>query len=371
MRLYVVVNANARRAGRVNEHALARVLPCARVSVTRSLEDVAEVARHIADETPDLVLAAGGDGTAMALLDRVRAERRARGETGGALLRIGLLKLGTGNGWARSIGAPGLGTALRHLATFLERGYGPHALPAARFHVLDVEGRLAPFAGTGWDAELVDDFHAQKEEPGLLPRRVRSGLLGYLNGLATRTVPRNLRLSRVEVEIVNTGAPALGVDRRGRPFQMEHGEEGTVLYRGPVSVCGAGTSTQWGFGFRAFPFARLLPGRFNLRMYVGTTKEALARVPLLWTGKHPLDKMHTWLLDRCTMRFSRPVPFQIGGDLLGHRDEIEYALAPETALVLDWRALGRMIGGVERKIAAALEAHVLRPALSQAGFLGH
>jgi hypothetical protein len=59
----------------------------------------------------------------------------------------------------------------------------------------------------------------------------------------------------------------------------------------------------------------------------------------LWTGKHPLDGMLTWLLTSCDASFSRQVPFQIGGDLLGHRDKIRYGLAAEKVDVLDFHEL--------------------------------
>src|SRR6185312_12923890 len=92
-----------------------------------------------------------------------------------------------------------------------------------RFDLVEVGGTVAPFAGTGWDAEIIDDFHAQKTGFGFLPARARNGLAG----------------------------------------------RGAVLYRGPTSVCAAATSAEWGFGFRAFPFAGLVPRRFNFRIYAG------------------------------------------------------------------------------------------------------
>jgi hypothetical protein len=199
-----------------------------------------------------------------------------------------------------------------------------------------------------------------------MPAWMRNGLPGYLNGLLTRAVPRNLRLPRVEIEVKNTGSPGLGIDAKGRPFELFGEAADRVLYRGPVSVCAVGTSTMWGFGFRAFPFARLVPGRFNLRMYVGTTKEALARVPFLWAGRHPMPKMLTWMLDRCSVSFSRPVPFQAGGDLLGHRDRIDYAISGEAVEVLDWRAFGRLVGAPERLLKDAI-AGSLEPALVRNG----
>ncbi len=372
MRIEVVLNANARRGTGTVLRQLERTLPSARVERTRSLDDVDVLARRLVLDPPDLVLSAGGDGSALALVNAIRRARETQPKSSlpGPLLRLGLLKLGTGNGWARSCGAPRLGLGLSRLHDFVQRRESPRNLPMQRFDLVEACGFLAHFAGTGWDAELVDDFHAQKDDDAnLLPPWARNGLLGYLNGLVTRAVPRNIQFPRVEIEIKNTGAHALGIDPRGQPFDFAGGEPGSVLYRGPVSICGVGTSTQWGFGFRAFPFARLVPGRFNLRSYVGTTKEALARVPLLWAGRHPLANMITWLLTRCTVSFSRPVPFQAGGDLLGYHDEIEYAVSGETVEVLDWRAFGRLMGAPDRLLKDAILGR-LEPALERSGIVG-
>jgi hypothetical protein len=38
------------------------------------------------------------------------------------------------------------------------------------------------------------------------------------------------------------------------------------------------------------------------------------------------------------MTFSRPMPFQIGGDGVGLREQIEYRVAKETVPLVDWRA---------------------------------
>jgi hypothetical protein len=141
------------------------------------------------------------------------------------------------------------------------------------------------------------------------------------------------------VEIVNTGDDAITVDERGNPIPVVDGGRGAVLYRGPTSVCGAATTAEWGFGFRAFPFAGAVPRRFCLRIYAGRAFEATLRMGQLWRGAHPLAKMHTWLLTGCKATFSRPVPFQIGGDRMGMRSEIEYRVASEQVNVLDWHAV--------------------------------
>jgi len=374
MRLVAVVNEKARRGGPGVARMFRDALPGAEVVQTRSLDELDRVARDIAADPPDLLIGAGGDGTAISLLNAVRRARRPNPQAAGVpaavdgqpLVKLAMVKLGTGNGWANSMGAG----SVKHSLSLLQKCSAgiakrqTRALPFRRFELVEVEGWVAHFAGTGWDAELIDDFHAQKTDSSLLPRRVRYGVMGYLNGLMTRAVPRNLKLSSVQVEIDNLGPNALGIDARGRPFELPAtagGEADSVLYRGPAPVCGVGTTSEWGFGFKAFPFAGLVRGRFNLRMFVGSTAEALARVPLLWSGKHPLDKMRTWLLTSCEVRLSRAVPLQIGGDLLGHRDRIRYGVAEETVDVLDWRALGAIVE--PRRLPQGL-GDLLQPAFS-------
>jgi len=340
MRTVVVVNARARKGGPKAASMIARALPHAEVVTTESADELERVASALVREEPDLVLAAGGDGTAIGLINAVRAARRSAKialPASRRLMRMGILGLGTGNGWANVLHAPRMGVALARLRRFEDQRGRVSDLPVRRFDLLEVEGMLAHFAGTGWDAELIDDFHAQKDDVGLMSKRARAGLPGYLNALLTKSVPRNMRLPRVEIEIENKGRAPLGLDPAGRPYELPG--PSSLLYRGPVGICGVATTSQWGFGFRAFPFAGLVPGRFNLRTYIGKATEALVRTPFLWAGKHPFDQMLTWLLTACEVRLSRKMPFQAGGDLLGHRDRVEYSIAEERVEVLDWRGL--------------------------------
>ena len=89
------------------------------------------------------------------------------------------------------------------------------------------------------------------------------------------------------------------------------------------------------------PKPQLVDGRFCFRIYAGNAAEATLRIPQLWQGKHPMAKMHTWLLSRCRAEFDRPVPFQIGGDRLGMKTSVEYSLAETTVDLVDWRRVPR------------------------------
>jgi hypothetical protein len=48
--------------------------------------------------------------------------------------------------------------------------------------------------------------------------------------------------------------------------------------------------------------------------------------------------MYDWFVTEVRMRFSRPMPFQIGGDPMGERSEIVLRAARERVRVIDWRA---------------------------------
>jgi hypothetical protein len=327
----VVVNLRARRGSRAVAEKCRRELPGARVLTSRSMDEAARFAREASRD--GLLVSAGGDGTALALLNTLRRD----------VTRLGVLPLGTGNAWAHAMEAPGWRIAVERLGLAVARG---GALPMRRFELVEVElpgggpTTIAHFAGTGWDAEIIDDFHQQKTAPGVLPRAWRDGIAGYFQGLLLRTIPRHLAAGAPpEVELVNEGSDALTVDDEGRAVPLRGGEHGKVLYRGPTNVCAAGTAPTWGFGFRAFPFAGLVPGRICLRTYGGRAGEATLNMRRLWLGTHPMPKMSTFLVDRVRARFSRPVPFQAGGDRLGHRDEIVYALAREQVDLVDWRRL--------------------------------
>lgn len=335
----VLVNLRSRRGSRsVADRARAEI-PFARVLATRSLEETETFIRELQSASPDLLLSAGGDGTAVGLINALRPK------SGGLPLasettplpKIGLLPLGTGNGWANATRAPKWREGLARVGA-LARHRSP--ISTRRFDLVEVCGQIAPFAGTGWDAELIDDFHAQKTGFGLLPPNARKGVAGYLHGLFTRTVPRNiLERERLQVELHNTGEDAFTIDDHGRPVPLPGGENGSLLYRGPVGVCGAATSAEWGFGFKSYPFAGSMPRRMCVRVYSAGPVEAVLRTRDLWRGAHPLAKMNTWMLTSCKMVFSRPVPFQIGGDRQGHVQEVDYRIAPETVDVLDWTAI--------------------------------
>lgn len=327
MTVAVLVNVRSRHGSAALGRKISDILPRARVGVTSSLDEARTwIREEIVPSRPDVVLSGGGDGTAVTLLNELR-------DAGVELPTIGLLPLGTGNGWARATGPSGVGASLRGLADLDET-----APPVRRFDLVETEGRITPFAGTGWDAQILSDYKATIDALPESLRRVSGGTKGYLRSLFTRSIPRQLfGDARPNVRVVNLGDPALRIDDRGEAVPVPGGGRGAVLYEGPLSVGGAATTEELGLGFRAFPFAHAVPGRMCVRVYAASAASATLRMPWLWRGAHPLPEDNVWMLTRCAFEFDRPIPFEIGGDLAGDRTRVEFKTADASVPLVDWR----------------------------------
>lgn len=307
-----------------------KALPDALVLVSHDAAEALEHAKTIAAARPRLVLSGGGDGAAMMLLNLLRQV----GMT--PFPPLGVLRLGTGNAWSRALGAG----PVAQMAEYLPHLTWP--LPTRRFHLLEVEGRLCHFAGVGWDALILNDYRRNLEDLAAVPvagkllRRYGVGFPGYVASLARYSVPRELFHShqRPRCTLHPAGEEVFQLDAEGRPHRVST----DPLYDGVVSICGGSTVPEFGFGLRAFPYATTLPGMLNVRIYANSVLKALGEVRELWRGKKPTDGMFDFFSRRLVLRFNRPMPFQIGGDPEGEREEFLLELSEHSVDAVDWTA---------------------------------
>jgi diacylglycerol kinase family enzyme len=343
-----LLNGRAKRVNAKVVRALERALPEALILVSQDFEQARRHVRHIVEEKPLAVLSGGGDGAVVRLLNLLREEGR-----GAALPKIGVLKLGTGNGWARTSGATDFFAMLKDLPKL------PRDLPAQRFDLVEVEGQLCHFAGVGWDAKLLNDYlrNLDKRSSQLVGSRLASsihkGIPGYLYSVFRITVPEEWsalrKLGQAQVVLENRGPKAFGLSAAGELEPLHDTLIGPrtglqaelprqILFEGPVSVGAASSTPEWGFNFRAFPFARAKPGFINVRVYDRPVLQAVRSMFQLWKGERRVAGMHDFFATHVAMRFSRPMPFQIGGDGVGLREQVEFRTAKETVPLIDWRA---------------------------------
>ncbi len=327
--IFILVNANAKRGGRRVAVQISRALPGASVRLTRSIEEIGGWLRPVLQhEEPRCLLSAGGDGSAVALLnalDRVVPK-------GEAFPPVGALPLGTGNAWAHSLGA----RKLDHCVRALGKHDGP--VPTRRYALFEVDGTLTFFGGCGWDAQILDDYRSQmRASPS---SRIAKSVWGYLTAMMTRTVPKTILRGRPHVLIENLGDEVWVIDEGRRLRPLDGARRGTILYEGMASVAGAATCSEFGYGFKAYPFAERLLDWLNIRIYDQKAFTAVRDIPKLWRGEHPLRGMHDWFASEVRMTFSRPVPLQIGGEAVGTRTTVEFKRSPRRVDALDWRMLG-------------------------------
>jgi diacylglycerol kinase family enzyme len=331
-RFAILVNANAKRGGRRIAAQISRALPEVAVRRTRSEAEAIDWLRTLVESSapPDCFIAAGGDGTAMGLVNclaRVLPKHK-------PLPAIGVIPLGTGNAWANSVGAPKLARALSII-----HAQPPSPLPLRPFGLVDVSGTLAHFAGAGWDAQVLNDYKDQLDASKGPPKVFAKSVYGYLTAMLFRTAPKTLLFGRPNVIIENLGDEVWTMTSDGKLVKMEGVGHGAVLYDGLASVAGVATCPEYGYRFKAFPWAERFLGMMNVRIYDRSTPGAIGDIPKLWRGEHPLRGMKDWFTKAVRMTFSRPMPLEVGGDAVGMHRTVEYRLSDRTVDILDWRRL--------------------------------
>jgi hypothetical protein len=139
------------------------------------------------------------------------------------------------------------------------------------------------------------------------------------------------------VRLENLGPRAYGLSDNGQPMELPSGQ--TLLHEGPHSVASAATEPFWGGGFKAFPYALAMPGHVNVRLYDRPVLEGFLNTPRLWTGGIGLPGFYDFFVTRARFVFNREMPFQMGGDVVGPRAELEFGVAKEAVQIVRWDLL--------------------------------
>jgi diacylglycerol kinase family enzyme len=292
--------------------------------VSQSLDSARGIARYLITQKYDVLLCAGGDGTFSRVVTDVY---QALGSSAQSLARMpafGVLRLGTGNSVANTLGASP--RSPKGFAMDLWRARATQ--PAGKLSLLDVEGRLTPFAGFGLDAQILDDHEQVAQAMG----RMGLGFLGtgnhsYAVSVTSLSIPRAVLSKRPEIIVRNLGAPAV---RQGsaRPHVVP---TGAIIYRGRPALCAVSTVPYYGLGMRMFPFVDgQQDDHFQLRLWQGTPYMILSNLPSVWRGEYREEDA---LLDYRVTRVGFEVVdaegdvLQVAGDLVGRRRQVEIGLA--------------------------------------------
>src|SRR5262245_21224361 len=160
---------------------LERVLPGS-VRFTDSLDDARGTIRSEVKRGAGLIVLGGGDGTVVMGLTLIGEACRAAGRREPA---IGILRLGSGNAFADTVGASD--DVIEDLERIVRGGGTRRAVP-----LLECLGVRAPFVGMGVDALLLEDHAAVDRMVDRVPiaRSLMGGVTRYALAVALRSVPR-------------------------------------------------------------------------------------------------------------------------------------------------------------------------------------
>lgn len=320
-RYAVLLNARAKGWSGSVHHSVQRFVTAQDLFLTDSFRQARQTLDRLLASSYDVIFTAGGDGTVMYLVNEIEQRVRRGTLKRGDAPCIGVLRLGTGNAIASYLGCDDMLSDLRALQSGAP-------LTVHDVHMIEDSGDdLFPFAGIGWDADILNDYDVFKTlvrdtvfEPYI------AGLGGYGVAITTRTLPRAIGQKPIHVTMRNLGEGAKRIDYEGNVLREY--DVGEILYDGPSRICGASSIPYWGFQVRMFPQADASPDHFQLRCYHGTVCELLTHLRDFWRGRMRETSMHDFLVQKVRVEIQGdPVPYQISGDASGVERSITWALA--------------------------------------------
>ncbi len=320
-RYAVLLNARAKGwTGSVHESVL-RYVSREDLYLTDNFHQAQRTVDKLLSSDYDAIFTGGGDGTIVYLINEV--EKRIRN---GTLNRqdappIGVLRLGTGNALATYLGSDNIIRDLRALRSGAQ-------LTVYDVNMIENSRELFPFAGMGWDADILNDYEFVKDMcRDTSVENYVTGLGGYAAAIALRTIPRVITQKPLHVRITNLGERALAVNYQGDI--LKEFAPGDVLYDNKARICAAASVPFWGFQVRMFPHADSYPNLFQVRCYSGNVPEVLINLRDFWRGKLRDEVMHDFLVQHVRVEVDgEPVPYQLSGDAAGVEREVEWSITP-------------------------------------------
>jgi diacylglycerol kinase family enzyme len=345
----VLLNANARHVTEGVRREIARFVPAQDVFLSRSFDDARQIVSTVLEQGYSTLLVGGGDGTFVgyvneifAQIDEHQVSYLSEGSSARKVLtrkrplRFGVLHLGTGNAVAGHVGSAASQVGM---IEDILRARAGDVKATKQLHLIQVDGKVAPFAGLGADARILGDYTRLKNAfLGTPLGGLASGVSGYVFSAVGITAPALLMEGKApNVEVVNEGSPVQQLGPDGRPVGKPIAN-GEIIYRGPCRLAAAGTVPSYGFGFTIFPHVQRIPGRIQLRLTAMSSLEMVRHMPALWKGRTPTASILDFSVDKVRLSFDRKMPFQVGGDATSDRDQVSLELDSRTVDLLDFKA---------------------------------
>jgi diacylglycerol kinase family enzyme len=319
-RVAFLFNSNAKNVTPKKRRLLSELIPSKDLYFSSSLNEAENMIKKIMNEGYSYIFSGGGDGTAVSTINLLSKFAKKMPEH--QVPRIGLLRLGTGNALARMLGAR---TPEEDIKAILN---GRNLKPLLVSMVETAEGLLTPFAGIGYDGELMNDFESVKKIFSLSPfKKFFTSFLGFTIAGVFKTLPRQAGRQPPMVT-VKSSQPAYRIMRvKGKDEEIYLGE-GLKLYQGIAPLICVGTIPSLGYGIKMFPFANKRPGYMHLRVSAVPLSVCMANLyPAIWRGKFRHPELYDFLVKDVTIESAEGLPYQFAGDAMGYKKQLYFKIS--------------------------------------------
>ncbi len=328
------------KARKVNDNTLDMVskhVDTEDIYVTRTIEQSDQSLDEIIKKRYDLVICGGGDGTAMRIIEQMRLKVDAHNKAGGdfKVPKFGLLKMGTGNGWAGILNTP---QGVEPIWTIRQKKADD--LVYAPFNMMESnDGRMFHFGGFGVDALILNDYINMKAKytKGFM-WKMSNSLSGYLMAIGGKSLPNILLKGfKVKVRVINMSKEPIYKVAHSSGIEEIKIKKGETIYEGATDATIFGTTSDYGFKLRVMPFAMKKFGYFHLRSTELGAIKVLANLKDVWLGKYESPDVYDFLVKKIKIEVDGKAPFQLGGDPEGYRDQVTVSISDFVPEMLDFR----------------------------------
>jgi diacylglycerol kinase family enzyme len=319
-RVAFLLNRNAKSVNKEQLKRLETLIPPDDLYYSSNLHEAEKHIHTIMSKEYAYIFSGGGDGTAVSTINLLH--NYLKNNPLKTLPRQGVLKLGTGNALARMLGAQ---KPEDDIKTILN-GVTPQPLSVSMVETAD--GQLTPFAGIGFDGELINDFEDVKKIffNGRL-KKFFSSFLGFTVAALFKTLPRHA-LKDDPVVVIKSFESAYRIINIHNKDEEIYLEKNTNLYHGIAPLICVGTIASLGYGITMFPFAHKRPGYMHLRIAALPIPVAIANLyPRIWHGTFRHIKLYDFLVKNVIIESSQGLPYQCAGDAMGYKNKLFFSVS--------------------------------------------
>lgn len=298
------------------------LIPKEDLYLSRDLLEAESSISTIMDKGYAYIFCGGGDGTVVSTINLLNDY--AKNHPHAHALPIGILGLGTGNALARFLHA-------NKPQDDIEAILGGKPIKPIMVSMIESDsGQLTPFAGIGYDGELMNDFESVKDIFFNSPfRKLFSSVFGFTVAGVFKTLPRQLG-KNLPIIKVKSNQPCYRIKQVKGVDEEILIEEGKLLYHDVAPLICVGTIPWVGYGLTLFPFATKRPGYMHLRISAVPLPVCLASLyPTIWNGSFRHEKLFDFLVKDVVIESSESLPYQLGGDAMGYKKQLYFKVSSE------------------------------------------